>query len=92
MDRTVIQTKLESLSRSSGPKAAELDVLLVSLQVFLKEKERLQLQEALNKEVMRRIITLQRWFRTYLIRLHFLHKRDASLIIQVMLCTCPVPS
>ncbi|KAF6733988.1 Unconventional myosin-IXb [Oryzias melastigma] len=50
--------------------------------VFLKEKERLQLQEALNKEVMRRIITLQRWFRTYLIRLHFLHKRDASLIIQ----------
>ncbi|RVE62098.1 hypothetical protein OJAV_G00177130 [Oryzias javanicus] len=50
--------------------------------VFLKEKERLQLQEALNKEVMRRIITLQRWFRTYLIRLHFLQKRDASMIIQ----------
>ncbi|XP_011485402.1 unconventional myosin-IXb isoform X2 [Oryzias latipes] len=50
--------------------------------VFLKEKERLLLQEVLNKEVMRRIITLQRWFRTCLIRLHFLQKRDASLIIQ----------
>lgn len=32
---------------------------------------------------MRRIIILQRWFRTCLIRLHFLQKRDATLIIQV---------
>ncbi|XP_039458225.1 unconventional myosin-IXb isoform X2 [Oreochromis aureus] len=50
--------------------------------VFLKEKERQLLQDTLNKEVMRRIITLQRWFRTCLIRFHFLEKRDATMIIQ----------
>ncbi|KAL3988723.1 WAP, Kazal, immunoglobulin, Kunitz and NTR domain-containing protein [Sarotherodon galilaeus] len=50
--------------------------------VFLKEKERQLLQDTLNKEVMRRIITLQRWFCTCLIRFHFLHKRDATMIIQ----------
>lgn len=50
--------------------------------VFLKEKQRQLLQDTLNKEVMRRIITLQRWFRTCLIRFHFLHKRDATMIIQ----------
>ncbi|KAM9349556.1 unconventional myosin-IXb isoform 2-T2 [Symphorus nematophorus] len=51
-------------------------------QVFLKEKERQLLQDTLNKEVMRRIITLQRWFRACLMRLHFLQKRDATMIIQ----------
>lgn len=50
--------------------------------VFLKEKERQLLQDTLNKEVMRCIITLQRWFRTCLIRFHFLEKRDATMIIQ----------
>ncbi|XP_023121402.1 unconventional myosin-IXb isoform X2 [Amphiprion ocellaris] len=50
--------------------------------VFLKEKERQLLQDTLNKEVMRHIIILQRWFRACLIRLHFLEKRDASVIIQ----------
>lgn len=52
-------------------------------QVFLKEKERQLLQDALNKEVMRRIIILQRWFRVCLLRLHFLQKKDAALLIQV---------
>lgn len=55
----------------------------LSTKVFLKEKERLLLQDILNKEAMRRIIILQRWFRTSLIRLHFLQKRDATLLIQV---------
>lgn len=50
--------------------------------VFLKEKERQLLQNTLNKEVMQRIITLQRWFRACLIRLHFLQKKDATMIIQ----------
>uniref|UniRef100_A0A3Q1GTE7 Myosin IXb n=1 Tax=Acanthochromis polyacanthus TaxID=80966 RepID=A0A3Q1GTE7_9TELE len=50
--------------------------------VFLKEKERQLLQDTLNKEVMRHIIILQRWFRACLIRSHFLEKRDASMIIQ----------
>lgn len=57
--------------------------IFLSTQVFLKEKQRQLLQDTLNKEVMRRIITLQRWFRTSLIRFHFLHKRDATMIIQV---------
>lgn len=52
-------------------------------QVFLKEKERQQLQDTLNKEVMHRIIILQRWFRGCLLRLHFLQKKDATVIIQV---------
>ncbi|XP_045907554.1 unconventional myosin-IXb-like isoform X2 [Micropterus dolomieu] len=50
--------------------------------VFLKEKERQLLQDTLNKEVMRHIINLQRWIRVYLLRLHFLQKRDATMIIQ----------
>lgn len=58
-------------------------VCLSWTQVFLKEKERQVLRDALNKEVMRRIIILQRWFRSCLIRLHFLQKKDATVIIQV---------
>ncbi|KAK1879442.1 Unconventional myosin-IXb [Dissostichus eleginoides] len=50
--------------------------------VFLKEKERQLLQDTHNKEVMRHIIVLQRWFRACLMRSHFLQKRDATLIIQ----------
>ncbi|KAK2822634.1 hypothetical protein Q5P01_022699 [Channa striata] len=50
--------------------------------VFLNEKERQLLQDTLNKEVMCRIITLQRWFRACLIRLHFLHNRDARRIME----------
>uniref|UniRef100_A0A672ZLA6 Myosin IXb n=1 Tax=Sphaeramia orbicularis TaxID=375764 RepID=A0A672ZLA6_9TELE len=50
--------------------------------VFLKEKERRLLQETLNTVVIRHIIILQRWFRVCLIRLHFLQKKDATLVIQ----------
>ncbi|XP_067331802.1 unconventional myosin-IXb isoform X2 [Channa argus] len=50
--------------------------------VFLNEKERQLLQDTQNKEVMYRIITLQRWFRDCLIRLHFLQKRDARRIME----------
>ncbi|XP_053185774.1 unconventional myosin-IXb-like [Scomber japonicus] len=50
--------------------------------VFLREKERQLLQDTLNKEVMRRIITLQRWFRACQLRLHFLQKKDATRLIQ----------
>uniref|UniRef100_A0A672ZPJ9 Myosin IXb n=1 Tax=Sphaeramia orbicularis TaxID=375764 RepID=A0A672ZPJ9_9TELE len=52
--------------------------------VFLKEKERRLLQETLNTVVIRHIIILQRWFRVCLIRLHFLQKKDATLVIQVV--------
>ncbi|XP_078143628.1 unconventional myosin-IXb isoform X2 [Centroberyx gerrardi] len=50
--------------------------------VFLKERERQMLQDTLNKEVMHHIVILQRWFRVCLIRMHFLQKKDAAMIIQ----------
>ncbi|KAJ8790325.1 hypothetical protein J1605_021402 [Eschrichtius robustus] len=50
--------------------------------VFLKEQERQHLQDLLHQEVLRRIILLQRWFRALLCRQHFLHLRQASVIIQ----------
>nr|XP_060475629.1 unconventional myosin-IXa [Panthera onca] len=50
--------------------------------VFLKEQERQHLQDLLHQEVLRRIILLQRWFRVLLCRQHFLHLRQACIIIQ----------
>ncbi|KAL6104021.1 uncharacterized protein ACO6RY_13840 [Pungitius sinensis] len=50
--------------------------------VFLKEKARQLLQDTHKQEVMHRIIVLQRWFRAWLLRIHFLQKRDATMIIQ----------
>ncbi|XP_053784646.1 unconventional myosin-IXa isoform X9 [Desmodus rotundus] len=50
--------------------------------VFLKEQERQHLQDLLHQEVLRRIILLQQWFRVLLCRQHFLHLRQASVIIQ----------
>uniref|UniRef100_A0A8C2R770 Myosin IXA n=1 Tax=Capra hircus TaxID=9925 RepID=A0A8C2R770_CAPHI len=50
--------------------------------VFLKEQERQHLQDLLHQEVLRRIILLQRWFRVLLCRQHFLHLRQASIVIQ----------
>ncbi|XP_041861931.1 unconventional myosin-IXb isoform X3 [Melanotaenia boesemani] len=50
--------------------------------VFLKELERQQLQDMLHKEVMRKIIFLQRWFRARLQRKEFLDMRQAAILIQ----------
>ncbi|XP_076004368.1 unconventional myosin-IXb isoform X2 [Genypterus blacodes] len=50
--------------------------------VFLKEKQRQQLQRTLKETVIRHIITLQRWIRSYLLRMHFLQKKDAAMLIQ----------
>uniref|UniRef100_A0A673U687 Unconventional myosin-IXa n=1 Tax=Suricata suricatta TaxID=37032 RepID=A0A673U687_SURSU len=50
--------------------------------VFLKEQERQHLQDLLHQEVLRRIILLQRWFKVLLCRQHFLHLRQACIIIQ----------
>ncbi|XP_052405097.1 unconventional myosin-IXb isoform X2 [Carassius gibelio] len=50
--------------------------------VFLKESERQILQEALHKEVMRRIIILQRWFRACLRRKQYLRERRGIITIQ----------
>ncbi|XP_074523656.1 unconventional myosin-IXb isoform X3 [Halichoeres trimaculatus] len=50
--------------------------------VFLKELERQQLQDTLHKDVMRKIIYLQRWFRARLQRKEFLDMRRAAILIQ----------
>uniref|UniRef100_A0A672HM30 Myosin IXB n=1 Tax=Salarias fasciatus TaxID=181472 RepID=A0A672HM30_SALFA len=50
--------------------------------VFLKELERQQLQDVLHKDVMRKIIFLQRWFRAWLQRKEFLDMRQAAILIQ----------
>ncbi|XP_039983850.1 unconventional myosin-IXb isoform X2 [Xiphias gladius] len=50
--------------------------------VFLKELERQQLQDTLHKDVMRKIIFLQHWFRVRLQRKEFLDMRQAAVLIQ----------
>uniref|UniRef100_A0A4W5R5Y3 Myosin IXB n=1 Tax=Hucho hucho TaxID=62062 RepID=A0A4W5R5Y3_9TELE len=51
--------------------------------VYLKELERQQLQDTLHKDVMRKIIFLQHWFRACLERRYFLEMRQAAILIQV---------
>uniref|UniRef100_A0A667FZF6 Myosin IXB n=1 Tax=Lynx canadensis TaxID=61383 RepID=A0A667FZF6_LYNCA len=51
--------------------------------VFLKETERQALQETLHREVVRKILLLQSWFRMVLERRHFLQMRQAAVAIQV---------
>uniref|UniRef100_A0AAR2KJ07 Myosin IXB n=1 Tax=Pygocentrus nattereri TaxID=42514 RepID=A0AAR2KJ07_PYGNA len=53
--------------------------------VFLKEVDRQKLQETLHREVMHRILLLQRWFRACLTRKHFLMKRKAIITLQVLI-------
>ncbi|XP_059016393.1 unconventional myosin-IXb isoform X9 [Mustela lutreola] len=50
--------------------------------VFLKETERQALQETLHREVVRKILLLQSWFRGVLERRHFLQMRQAAITIQ----------
>ncbi|MBN3282622.1 MYO9A protein, partial [Polyodon spathula] len=50
--------------------------------VFMREVERQRLQDLLHQEVLRRIIILQRWFRTLLERNHFLSMKQAATAIQ----------
>ncbi|KAM6962551.1 unconventional myosin-IXb [Aplochiton taeniatus] len=50
--------------------------------VYLKELERQQLQDTLHKDVMSKIIFLQRWFRARLERKNFLEMRRAAILIQ----------
>ncbi|XP_037554014.1 unconventional myosin-IXb [Nematolebias whitei] len=51
--------------------------------VFLKELERQKLQDMLHKDVMRKIIFLQRWLRARLQRQEFLDMRRAAILIQL---------
>ncbi|CAI9549573.1 unnamed protein product, partial [Staurois parvus] len=50
--------------------------------VFLKEQERQCLRDKLHQTVLQRIVLLQRWIRSRLQRMRFLHLKDAAIIIQ----------
>uniref|UniRef100_A0A672UF87 Myosin IXA n=1 Tax=Strigops habroptila TaxID=2489341 RepID=A0A672UF87_STRHB len=50
--------------------------------VFVKERERQLLQDLLHQEVLRRIMLLQRWFRSMLCRRQFLQMQFAAHVIQ----------
>ncbi|XP_024135205.1 unconventional myosin-IXb isoform X3 [Oryzias melastigma] len=50
--------------------------------VFLKEMERQKLLDMLHKDVMQKIIFLQRWFRARLQRKQFFEMKQAAIIIQ----------
>ncbi|XP_069783927.1 unconventional myosin-IXb isoform X2 [Narcine bancroftii] len=50
--------------------------------VFMKESERQKLQDVLHREVMRKILLLQNWFRAVLERRRFLRMRQAVITIQ----------
>ncbi|KAI4903676.1 hypothetical protein NFI96_030952 [Prochilodus magdalenae] len=50
--------------------------------VYLKEPERQKLQDTLHKDVMHKIIFLQRWFRAKLLRSYFLQLREAAVFVQ----------
>ncbi|XP_059494404.1 unconventional myosin-IXb-like [Stegostoma tigrinum] len=51
--------------------------------VFMKETERQKLQDILHKEVIRKILLLQTWFRAVLDRRRFLKSKQAATTIQV---------
>ncbi|XP_078412285.1 unconventional myosin-IXb isoform X4 [Cetorhinus maximus] len=50
--------------------------------VFMKETERQKLQDILHREVIRKILLLQTWFRAILERRRFLKMRQATITIQ----------
>uniref|UniRef100_A0A671Q1Y7 Unconventional myosin-IXb-like n=1 Tax=Sinocyclocheilus anshuiensis TaxID=1608454 RepID=A0A671Q1Y7_9TELE len=50
--------------------------------VYLKELERQKLQDILHKDVVRKIIFLQRWFRAKMQRMEFIRMREAAILIQ----------
>uniref|UniRef100_UPI00398EA2C2 unconventional myosin-IXAa isoform X2 n=1 Tax=Pristiophorus japonicus TaxID=55135 RepID=UPI00398EA2C2 len=50
--------------------------------IFMKERERQRLQDMLHKEVLRRIILLQSWFRAVLERRQFVQVKRAAVIVQ----------
>ncbi|KAL8597794.1 hypothetical protein ACOMHN_004909 [Nucella lapillus] len=50
--------------------------------VFLRESEKLLLDESLHRAIMRRVVFIQRWVRARLDRSSFLRLRDAALTLQ----------
>lgn len=50
--------------------------------IFMRESEKLVLDNLLHREILQRIITLQRWIRTWITRRRFLQMREAAIAIQ----------
>ena len=50
--------------------------------IFMRESEKLVLDEKLHQEILTRIVTLQRWVRTWLLRRRFLEMRKAVVCLQ----------
>ncbi|CAL1546779.1 unnamed protein product [Lymnaea stagnalis] len=50
--------------------------------IFLRETEKLKLDEALHSAIMKRVITIQRWVKTCLERRTFLHLKTATVLMQ----------
>uniref|UniRef100_A0A2K6PQP7 Myosin IXB n=1 Tax=Rhinopithecus roxellana TaxID=61622 RepID=A0A2K6PQP7_RHIRO len=74
--REVISTLLEKM------KVDKRNYQIGKTKVFLKETERQALQETLHREVVRKILLLQSWFRMVLERRHFLQMKRAAITIQ----------
>uniref|UniRef100_A0A8D2EZS0 Myosin IXB n=1 Tax=Theropithecus gelada TaxID=9565 RepID=A0A8D2EZS0_THEGE len=74
--REVISTLLEKM------KVDKRNYQIGKTKVFLKETERQALQETLHREVVRKILLLQSWFRMVLERRHFLQMKRAAVTIQ----------
>uniref|UniRef100_G3SAE2 Myosin IXB n=1 Tax=Gorilla gorilla gorilla TaxID=9595 RepID=G3SAE2_GORGO len=74
--REVISTLLEKM------KIDKRNYQIGKTKVFLKETERQALQETLHREVVRKILLLQSWFRMVLERRHFLQMKRATVTIQ----------
>ncbi|GFR76566.1 unconventional myosin-IXb [Elysia marginata] len=50
--------------------------------IFLRESEKMKLDEALHSAIMTRVITIQRWTKACLLRQNFIRLREATIIIQ----------
>ncbi|KAG9273908.1 unconventional myosin-IXb isoform X1 [Astyanax mexicanus] len=74
------QKEIPNLLRRTGIDDSSFQI--GKTKVFLKEVDRQKLQETLHREVMRRILILQRWFRACLTRKHYLMKRKAIVTLQ----------
>ena len=61
----------------------EDNLQLGATKLFLRESVKLQLDHGLHQAILRRVVVIQRWFRTVSERRHFLRVRSAAVRIQV---------
>lgn len=53
--------------------------------VFLRESEKIFLDESLHSAIMLRVVRIQRWFKTILERRHFVSLRSSTVVIQAII-------